>query len=295
MGARTLQQGHADMVSSAGPRRSTHIAGAVLAAQAVHVGAAPFDTTPTAWSCPKASAAGHEDSGARFSRRRSDSSRRPRIGYRHRRPRQEPVGPAQGRPDQGHARAYRSGVEMSQSAIHRVPRHGHATGRRHGAGNPGPRCCAPSSPAGKQIPVTSVKANIGHALEAAGVAGVIKTVLCTAAPHDSAGDQHPHAESEDQLAIGPVLCPDRRSRAGNRPRPASHAAPAVNAFGIGGLNMHVVLDEFTPAAHESWAAPIRPAQHCRTRRRSAQHRPPRPTTARWPSSAWVASCRAPSD
>ena len=104
-------------------------------------------------------------------------------------------------------------------------------------------------PAGRKIPITSVKANIGHALEAAGLAGVIKAVLCM---------QHgmfPPAINVRKLnqkidwdkmpvyvPLSPALWP---SPPEGRPRRAG-----VNAFGIGGLNMHVVLDEWTESSRQ---------------------------------------------
>ncbi len=108
-------------------------------------------------------------------------------------------------------------------------------------------------PPGRKIPITSVKANIGHTLETAGIAGVIKAVL--AMNHETV----PPAINIRQLntnidwANSPVYVPTSPTpwpkHANGRPRRAG-----VNAFGIGGLNMHVVLDEFNDATRALAAA-----------------------------------------
>lgn len=115
-------------------------------------------------------------------------------------------------------------------------------------------------PEGKRIPVGSVKANIGHTLEVAGLAGLVKTVLAMQ------NRQIPPAINLNRLnpAIDwdhipffvptkPVQWPD--------PEPGWPCRAGVNAFGIGGLNVHVALEEFVPAVHSSAAvsAPARSA------------------------------------
>ncbi len=94
-------------------------------------------------------------------------------------------------------------------------------------------------PRGK-IPLGSVKSNIGHTLESAGLAGLVKSVLCMqrglipptinlSAPNPTIDwNKNPFAPVESLIPW-----PDRE----NQPRRA-----AVNAFGIGGLNAHVVID-----------------------------------------------------
>ena len=105
----------------------------------------------------------------------------------------------------------------------------------------------PKFPPGKRIPVTSAKANLGHTLEAAGVAGVIKTVLCMQHHTIPPAINIRSLNSKVDWTTAPYYIPQQAERwespADGQPRRA-----AVNAFGIGGLNMHVVLDEFTASA-----------------------------------------------
>jgi acyl transferase domain-containing protein/NAD(P)-dependent dehydrogenase (short-subunit alcohol dehydrogenase family)/acyl carrier protein len=108
----------------------------------------------------------------------------------------------------------------------------------------------PVLPRGRKIPIASVKGNIGHTCETAGLAGLIKTVLAmrhgTIPP--AANFQRPSPEINlDRL---PFLIP---ARSLEWPA-ASNGAPrraAVDAFGIGGLNVHLVVDEFVPSSKPS--------------------------------------------
>ncbi len=143
-------------------------------------------------------------------------------------------------------RAYRSGVEISQLQYIEC----HATATQLGDATELEtlgEVLRPELPPGKRIPVTSVKANIGHALEAAGIAGVIKTVLCiqhqTIPPAINIRQLNPKIDWQAAPYYVPTSPANWDAPAEGRPRRA-----AVNAFGIGGLNMHVVLDEFTESA-----------------------------------------------
>jgi acyl transferase domain-containing protein/short-subunit dehydrogenase len=102
-------------------------------------------------------------------------------------------------------------------------------------------------PAGKRIPITSVKANIGHALEMAGIAGVIKTCLAMQNEIIPPAINIRELNTNIDWANAPVYVP---TTAVAWPKHADGSArrAGVNAFGIGGLNMHCVLDEFTEAS-----------------------------------------------
>jgi len=101
-------------------------------------------------------------------------------------------------------------------------------------------------PPGKKIPTTSVKANVGHALEAAGLASLVKTVLSM---HKGVIPRAVHVEKLNpniDWQRAPVYVPLETTPwpapAQGKPRRAG-----VNAFGIGGLNVHVVLDSYCGA------------------------------------------------
>ncbi len=92
---------------------------------------------------------------------------------------------------------------------------------------------------GARCHVGSVKANIGHCESAAGIAGLIKTVLClkhrTIPPHINLDEINPAID----LASLPYDIPTRAV-----PWP-DHEGPAragVNSFGFGGTNAHVLLE-----------------------------------------------------
>ncbi|MGC4925301.1 amino acid adenylation domain-containing protein [Streptomyces sp. DT117] len=101
---------------------------------------------------------------------------------------------------------------------------------------------------GARAYVGSVKTNIGHTEAAAGIAGLIKTVLSLQHLHIP-----PHINLErlnpaiDQATL-PYEIP-------TRPTPwPEHDGPAragVNSFGFGGTNAHVVLEEAPAPAHEA--------------------------------------------
>ncbi len=101
---------------------------------------------------------------------------------------------------------------------------------------------APKLEPGQRLPVGSVKSNIGHTLETAGLAGLIKSVL--AIQHGvippSINLQNPNETIPwDSVPFYvPKSAQPWPTLAPNQPRRA-----AVNAFGIGGLNVHVVVDQ----------------------------------------------------
>jgi len=96
-----------------------------------------------------------------------------------------------------------------------------------------------------KVRLGSVKANIGHTLETAGVAGLAKAVLAiehqTMPPVANLSTPNPAVPWEElpfQLPTQPEAWPQP---AAGEPRRA-----AVNSFGIGGLNVHVLLEEYLP-------------------------------------------------
>lgn len=96
-----------------------------------------------------------------------------------------------------------------------------------------------------RVLVGSVKTNIGHLESAAGIAGLIKSVLAlrneAIPPHLHLKEVNPYLSLEDsRLEIGTYLRPWKRR---DRPRFAG-----VSSFGFGGTNAHVILSDAPPVA-----------------------------------------------
>ncbi len=94
---------------------------------------------------------------------------------------------------------------------------------------------APRAP----IPLGSVKANIGHTMSAAGVAGLIKMVLAvhhkTILPLANWTAPHPDHELDDGTFTIPTAATPWRSVTPRR--------GTVSSFGFGGTNAHLVIEE----------------------------------------------------
>ena len=112
----------------------------------------------------------------------------------------------------------------------------------------------PHFPTGKKIPIGSVKANIGHTLETAGLAGLVKTALAmkhrVIPPVINVNDLNPKIDWEASPFYVPLDAEPWPEQESGLPRRG-----AVNAFGIGGLNAHVVLDEYVPGTATSFRIP----------------------------------------
>jgi len=110
--------------------------------------------------------------------------------------------------------------------------------------------------------VGSVKTNIGHLEAAAGIAGLIKAALLlqhgVIPPHLHFSHLNPHIALEGTPFVIPTAAMDWRR--GDAPRRAG-----VSAFGFGGTNAHVVLEEAPPADPQAPVRAVTPPQFTRQR------------------------------
>ncbi|NMO19517.1 SDR family oxidoreductase [Pyxidicoccus fallax] len=118
-----------------------------------------------------------------------------------------------------------------------------------------PRKAATPAPVGRKIPIGSVKTNIGHLANAAGVSSLIKAVL-SLEHHELPPSLHFEQPSPEIDFEGSPFYVNAKLE----PWPANPKHPrraGVSSFGVGGTNAHVVLQE-APALPPS--GPSRKAQ-----------------------------------
>jgi len=98
----------------------------------------------------------------------------------------------------------------------------------------------PRLPEGVRLPIGSVKSNLGHCREAAGVAGVLKVLI--GFEHDTipASINHCQPNAEINWSQSPLYV---AHEAQAWPRNGRPRLAGIDSFGIGGLNFHVVLEE----------------------------------------------------
>jgi acyl transferase domain-containing protein/acyl carrier protein len=103
--------------------------------------------------------------------------------------------------------------------------------------------------------IGSVKSNIGHLDAAAGVAGLIKTVLALGNGQLPPSLHYKQPNPKIDFAASPFFVNDKLAdwKRGDTPRRAG-----VSSFGIGGTNAHVVVEE--PPLAEGSSEPARPLQ-----------------------------------
>ncbi|MFH9044565.1 beta-ketoacyl synthase N-terminal-like domain-containing protein [Streptomyces sp. NPDC017966] len=134
----------------------------------------------------------------------------------------------------------------------------------------------------RDLPVGSVKANIGHLVTAAGGAGILKVLAAM-----EAGVRPPTpgaAEPVDALRDGP-LRPLVDAEDWDGPRRAG-----INAFGFGGNNAHLILDAWTGDDGHAPALPSRPAA---PRRNDPEATATATATATTTATATAAAARVP--
>src|SRR5205823_1890318 len=103
--------------------------------------------------------------------------------------------------------------------------------------------------------IGSVKTNLGHLDEAAGVAGLVKAVLCLQHRRIPPSLHFEIANPELDYEASPFHVADRLS---DFPAPdlALPRRAAVSSFGIGGTNVHMILEEAPPCRVEPSVRPV---------------------------------------
>ncbi|OEV07541.1 beta-ketoacyl synthase, partial [Streptomyces nanshensis] len=106
--------------------------------------------------------------------------------------------------------------------------------------------------------IGSVKSMIGHTMPAAGIAGLIKAAL---AVHHGVLPPTLHCDDPHPALARTRFAPLAEARPWAEPEGGGPRRAGVNAFGFGGINAHVVLEQpaVRPAAQTSGAAQAAPA------------------------------------
>ena len=122
---------------------------------------------------------------------------------------------------------------------------------------------------GRGCVLGSVKANIGHLLTAAGAAGLIKLLLAMQSARLPPATHFDRTADAIDLENSPFDLPQEAADWGPR-APGVPRRAALNAFGFGGINAHVLLEEWQPepAHRDPSVIPLRPRD-----RRAASERP----------------------
>jgi acyl transferase domain-containing protein/NAD(P)-dependent dehydrogenase (short-subunit alcohol dehydrogenase family) len=98
----------------------------------------------------------------------------------------------------------------------------------------------PHQKRGERLPIGSVKGNIGHCREAAGVAGLIKVIQ--ALEHKTIPPTGNFRNPSEEIPWND-RCVEVSQTAREWPSNGSPRRAGCNAFGIGGLNYHVIVEE----------------------------------------------------
>jgi len=107
--------------------------------------------------------------------------------------------------------------------------------------------------AGRGLPVGSVKGNIGHCREAAGAAGMIKAI--SALEQATLPPTGNFREASPEIPWGDVVAEvSTEARPWPAPADGGPRRAGINAFGIGGLNYHVIVEE-APTTKTSVVSP----------------------------------------
>ncbi len=112
--------------------------------------------------------------------------------------------------------------------------------------------------AGRNLPIGSIKSNIGHLEPASGLAGVLKGLLVLRHGVVPAFLHTLPANPEIDFA-GWQLEPATEAGPVARSRPDQPVVVGVSSFGMGGVNAHVVLSEPAPSLAGGQATPVLPA------------------------------------